>query len=149
MNKTEIIVTLAVSLLLVIVLACSLLGGAHALFNRFRPNGPDVGMAVFLDDPDLLGDTREMPAVDVDEDHRCHGCEPTCDECGAPMRIPDGDHFDAKGIEIVRCGQWVADDYGIELTEYGSHLVHRHCLMARRDGRVACADCARVMVGAL
>ena len=115
--KTEIIVTIVVSVLLLVVLACSLLGGAHWALNRFRPNGPDVGMALMVEDET--------------EDHECHGCESTCDECGALM---------ARPIEF--------DRRGIELTEYGSHMVHRHCLMARRDGLTACADCARVMVGA-
>ena len=80
--------------------------------------GPDVGVDI----------------VDCGMVHDCDGC----DECGAPMVLDEADAYD---VELREAWEGVYADYG-------SNVVHRYCLNARRDGREACERCERVMVGA-
>lgn len=55
--------------------------------------------------------------------HDCDGC----DECGAPMVVDE------------------QAEAGIDLAYYGTRVVHRQCLTARRDNGTPCADCAKIL----
>jgi hypothetical protein len=80
---------------------------------------------------------RETPdIVDCGMVHDCDGC----DECGAPMVVEE------ETTELTE--QALRDAWDGVYADYGSNVVHRYCLNARRDGGEACDRCARVMVGA-
>ena len=86
-----------------------------------NPPGPDVGVDI----------------VDCGMVHDCDGC----DECGAPMVIDEDE-------TLVLSRQALREAWEGVYADYGSNVVHRYCLNARRDGREACERCERVMVGA-
>jgi len=89
--------------------------------HRGRQPGPDVGVDI----------------VDCGMVHDCDGC----DECGAPMVIDEDE-------TLVLSRQALREAWEGVYADYGSNVVHRYCLNARRDGREACERCERVMVGA-
>jgi hypothetical protein len=101
----------------------------------------------------LMRDTPDV--VDCGMVHDCDGC----DECGAPMVI---DEYDeplpplSRDPVAIRLGIVPGpDDALLEAAwtavyaDYGSNVVHRWCLNARRDGLKACERCARVMAMAV
>ena len=76
----------ALVVLLLVVLACSLLGGASWALNRFRPNGPDVGMALMVEDwTEDVPEPSVCPQCDgegwVEHTVRGYNVEVPCDEC--------------------------------------------------------------------
>ena len=100
---------------------------------------PDVGVDVFAEDCTMAPTEAEWKAM-YDEHFPgacgvCDGCEACncsgCDECdpicGAPMAVDE------------------LAEAGIDLAYYGTRVVHRQCLTARRDGLTACSDCAKVL----
>jgi hypothetical protein len=88
----------------------------------------------------LVRDTQPPDIADCGMAFDGPCCDRGCDECGAPMVIDEP--------TTVLTEQALRDAWEGVYADYGTNVVHRHCLNARRDGRTACADCARVMVGA-